>query len=139
MIGKCFTRKKTGQYFSNLFACRVSYKKNDFSFCSLFNWPCTPQAVILLPGTCVQRSAEDDLYSLRTNFFVVPEHTPILFFYLWTFPQKIVAQIAKKHYKVTRIFKNPQIEYQNPQVKILGSWKSVTRICGLFSTDSRQH
>ena len=71
-------------------------------------------------------------------FFVVPEHTPILFFYLWTFPQKIVdfvTQIAKLHYKVTRILKNPQIEYQNPQVKNLGSWKSVIHICGLFSID----
>ena len=75
-------------------------------------------------------------------FFVAPERTPILFFYLWTFPPKIVdfvTQIAKLHYKVTRILKNPQIEYQNPQVKNLGSWKSVIRICRLFSTDSRQH
>ena len=84
--------------------------------------------MILLPGTCVQRSAEDDLYSLRTNFFVVPEHTPILFFYLWTFPLKIVdfvTQIAKLHYKVSRILKNPQIEYK----KSTGKKSRILEIC----------
>ncbi len=100
------------------------------------------EAVILLRRYWCAKVHRRRFLFTANYFFVVPEHTPILFFYPWTFPPKIidfVTQIAKLHYKVTRILKNPQIEYQNPQVKNLGSWKSVICICGLFSTDSRQH
>jgi hypothetical protein len=48
-------------------------------------------------------SAEDGFYSLRT-IFVIPEHTPILFFYLRSFFPKnpvFVTQIAKICNKVT--------------------------------------
>ena len=73
---------------------------------------------------------------------VVIYSTPILFFYLWTFPPKIidfVTQIAKFIYKVTIIFLNPQIDYQNPQLKNYASCQTCFRICGLFSTDTRLH
>jgi hypothetical protein len=75
-------------------------------------------------------------------FFVVTYSTPILFFYLLTFPPKIVdfvTQIAKFIYKVTIIFLNSQIDYQNPQVEILASGQTCFCICGLFSADTHRH